>query len=251
MVIKSDKFNSEIFGVNWGNIILSNNEVIDFGSIRNMEKAASSDGYNYLSIKIPTTEKRTVNSFLSSGYYLVDTLITYYYPASKKLRDVEDLCILRDCRDCDLNEIKRIAHNSFKQDRFHSDPNLSDVLCDRYYEKWVENSYHGLSERTIVAEYQGHVAGFLTVTTSKNESDLKRYGHIVLVAVDEPFRGKKINTSMIHEGVQWMIGHHPDLVGILAGTQIEVKGSQRTWISLGFTAYDSMYVLHKNLSERN
>ena len=134
-----------------------------------------------------------------------------------------------------------IAKGSFEKDRFHSDRHLNRNLCDKYYEKWIENSYNGFAERVIVAEYCNDAVGFTTAKTYKNDI----FGHLVLSAVSNNYRGLGFYTSMIHEGVSWIFQKHDDLIGIIVGTQLDNLAVQKAWINLGFTVYSSKYVLHK------
>ncbi|MCI8483216.1 MAG: GNAT family N-acetyltransferase [Lachnospiraceae bacterium] len=245
MKLIKDAFNTEIFQMTMGNLILEK-DTYSREEIKTWVKEAKQKGYQHLAIKILTEQKDLLNSLLQEQFYLVDTLIEYVFDAKKKvLPKIQHQCILRDCEKEDLPALKQIARNSFKTDRFHSDMYLENELCNQYYEKWMENSYHGFAEKVIAAEYCGELVGFFTGKTYSDD----KYGHLVLAAVSDKHRGIGVYTSMIHECIRWMLEAHTELEGVMTGTQIETVAVQKAWIKLGFTVHDSLYVLHRYLGE--
>ncbi len=245
MLIKKDSFNSEIFGLKMGNVELDN-PILNYKQFITEEKAFLND-FEHLSLKIDSNNKQLFNYAIASGYYLVDTLIEYIFTKNKSiLPKINHKCELRDYQINDLKDLKNIAKNSFEIDRFHSDKNLSRERCDLYYEKWVENSCNGFADKVIVATYKDEIVGF---TTGKNyEND--ELGHLVLSAVSNKYRGLGIYTSMIYEGVSWILNDFQFKKGILVGTQLNNIAVQKAWIKLGFSVFKSTYVLHKYLGRK-
>lgn len=242
MKVSIDKFNTEIFGIKMGNIQIDDRESISCEDIRTAQKEWINDGFAHVTGHISTDNKKLLNMFLTNGFYIADTLVEYVFYFNKSvLSTVENKVVLRDCTRKDLPAMKSIAKNSFKVDRFHSDQHLDNKLCDRYYEKWIENSYNGFADKVIVAEYNGEPVGF---TTAKIYPD-EEFGRLVLSAVSDKYRGLGIYTSMIHEGVQWMLKAHGDKKGVSLGTQINTLAVQKAWIKLGFTVMGSSYVVQK------
>lgn len=243
MRIQQDLFNSQIFGIRMGNVILDN-PISSYDQFISEEKD-SIDGFDHLTLKIDSNNKQLVNYALSSGYYIVDTLIEYIFKKySNSLPKINHKCEIRDYQKDDLNVLKKIARNSFEIDRFHSDHNLKKEKCDLYYEKWIENSCNGFADKVIVAIYNNEVVGFTTMKY-KDEAN----GHIVLVAVSDKYRRLGVGTSMIYEGVSLSIYNH-NKNGILVGTQINNLVAQKTYIKVGFTANKNVYVLHKYLGNK-
>ncbi len=246
MRIVKDQFNSEIFQMQMGNVLLEDGEETKKEDFAQLQNLAMTEGYSHMTLKVPSTDKDVLNLALKDGYILADTLIEYVFDMQKAhLPQMEHKCTLHDCRAEELSALKEIAGNSFVIDRFHSDEHLDNKLCDLYYEKWIENSYHGFAEKVIVAEYNGEPVGF---TTGKTYAD-DEYGHLVLSAVSNKYRGIGVYTSMIHEGISWMLREHGDLKGVIVGTQLDNIAVQKAWIKLGFTVYDSMYVLQKYIGD--
>lgn len=245
MRIEEDKFNTDIFKIKMGNIVECKEEWTP-DSITNLISDGKKSGFSHLTVKIETKDKQLVEQFLMNDFVVADTLMEFVYDMKKtKLVEIEHKCIIRDCLEEDLNALKEIAHESFKIDRFHSDSSLDNELCDNYYEKWIENSFNGFADKVIVAEYKNEAIGFTTGKIREGE----KYGHLVLSAVSNKYRGLGVYTSMIHEGVRWIIENYPNLDGIIVGTQIENIPVQKAWIKLGFTVYNSTYVLQKKIGE--
>ena len=246
MKITVDQFNSQIFQIGMGNLYVDRQEIITEHGLLKMESNAKKNGISHITAKLLSSDKKNLNTLLQQGYLLADTLVQYFFDIKKAaLPAMQYKCIIRDAQEKDLDVLKEIAGHSFKIDRFHSDQYLDDRLCDLYYERWIENSYYGFAEKVIVAEYNGVPVGF---TTGKTYPD-NEIGHLVLSAVSSSSRGLGVYTSMIHAGVSWILKEHHDLRGILVGTQLDNIAVQKAWIKLGFTVYDSSYVLQKYIGE--
>ena len=243
MKIQQDIFNSQIFGIKMGNIILTKDE-LENGQInvRDLINHGRKEGFQHISVKIPTPYKAVFNQFTGNGFYLTDTLLEYvYYFDGRKMPQIVHKTLLRDFKDSDIEGLMRIAKGSFDYDRYHSDPTLDNALCDKYYEQWIYNSCHGFADKVIVSEYNGEVVGFTTGKANHQEE----LGHLVLSAVSNKYRGLGIYTSMIYEGVKWL--EKEGFKGLIVGTQINNMAVQKAWIKLGFTVLDSEYVLQLHL----
>lgn len=240
MKINFDEFNSEIFQMKMGNVILSEEDLssgdLDVDDIINH---GATMGFNHISVKIPTPYKTLFNKFASKGFFLTDLLSEYVFVFDKcTLPKIDHKTIIRDYEETDISGLMRIAKGSFDYDRFHADPTLDNQLCDKYYEQWIYNSCHGFADKILVSEFDNKVVGF---TTGKADHT-QEYGRLVLSAVSNEYRGLGIYTSMIYEGVKWL--EKEGFKGLIVGTQINNLAVQKAWIKLGFTVLDSEYVLH-------
>jgi len=244
-----DSFNSEHFGLKMGNISLKGN----INNVKNIEikcllddllEQAKLNKFEHLTYKVNTNDKVLVKELGEKNFFLADTLLTYVFDFEKqKLNEVITKVEIGNCKNEDIQILKEISKNSFKIDRFHSDNSLDANLSDAYYEKWFENSAHGLADRVIVAYLNDKPIGY---TTCKIYPD-DEYGWLVLSAVSSDARGLGVYTSMIHEGVQWIESNGKGLNGVKLGTQINNIAVQKAWIKLGFTVLDSHYIFHKSL----
>lgn len=244
MKIVTDKFNSEIFNLSMGNVEYPKDNGFTPEDMDRVLAEALDRKYEHLTVKIPSKDKESLNIALRRGFAFVDTLVEYFFDFNRaKLPLMNHKCILRDACQEDLETLKHIAKVSFSADRFHSDKKLDNALCDKYYEQWIENSFLGFADKVIVAEHQGKPVGFTTGKVHQGDPTAR----LVLSAVSDSCRGLGIYTSMIHEGVSWLLRDYGTLNGVVVGTQIETVAVQKAWIKLGFTVYDSFYTLQKHL----
>lgn len=241
LTVTIDKFNSEIFGKKMGNLVESINSDNAISDVRSTIEKAREDGFAHLTAKMSTCDKRLANLLLCNGFTIADTLVTWAFAAGKNtLANVEHKVQLGDCTKSDLPYLMKIAKESFKIDRFHSDYTLPDKLCDMYYEKWIENSFYGYADKIITARVDDKAVGF----TTGNIGDTNGYAHLVLSAVSDKHRGMGIYTSMIHECVRWFFEARSSTNrGLLVGTQIDNIAVQKAWNRLGFVPFNSEYVL--------
>lgn len=239
--IAKDNFNSEIFGMTMGNLMIHCDEL----NISEVENIAKLNNFSHLAIRLSTDQKKLLHRLETSGFNLMDTLVTYKYDYSrKKLENFSHNCELRDCYESDIPILKEFAEKAFKIDRYHSDPSLDNLSADEYYARWIENSYNGFADKVIVAVVEKEPVGFTTCNLPKNSSS--NTGKMILSAVSEKSRGRKVYTSMIHEGLKWFEGK-VEIVEV--GTQINNYAVQKTWMNLGLFLFKSHYVLHKRIDK--
>jgi len=245
--VYKDEFNSQIFERMMGNLEIGNFDGTNIQHLREKVSdgivSAKNAGFKHLTCKVDTGNKLVIHTLEQCGFQLMDTVMTYVFDFGRnQLACVKTECKMGDCTEKDLPIIKEIAKIAFKIDRFHSDASLPDELCDKYYEKWIENSFNGFADRVIVAYYHGEAVGFTTAKINHAEP----YSQLVLSAVSDKHRGIGVYTGMIFEGVKWFMGQN-DIKGLLVGTQIDNLSVQKAWIKLGFTVYESKYVFQTSL----
>lgn len=236
--INIDEFNSGIFGMKMGNIIYENGI-----SINDILVEANKEKFDHISIKIDTNDLSVCNDFLSHGFYLVDTLLSYKFEYNKtEILDYQysSEVIIEPVNKAEVDKVCQIAYNSFFNDRFHNDPLLDNDMCNLYYETWIRNSCNGFADLVLVGkDEKGNILGF---GTCKYHSD--KESSLVLNAVTEQARGKGLYTAMIYEAMKHFKGKSSVLT---LGTQINTYAVQKAWTKLGFRIYDSKYVLHKRM----
>lgn len=246
ITIQFDEWNSFHFKKNMGNVSLNLFKEVEPDNLldimNDVVNKAKEKGFEHLTFKVDTNQKKIIQSLIKKQFLLVDTLISYIYDFKKvKLKDMEHKCSFRDPNDQDIEILKDISKKSFSIDRFHSDPSLDNKLSDEYYEKWIENSYKGLADKIIVPFVDDVPVGYTTGKLPNEGSDI---GVLVLSAVSSECRGRGIYTSMIYEGIKWLEGKASF---VKVGTQIDNVAVQKTWIKLGFVVYDSQYIFQKNI----
>lgn len=241
--IVMDEFNSNIFEINMGNIVIDkdfNNTI----SIDAVLDEATNKQIDHLSIKIDANNLKLCNIFLNKGFYIVDTLVSYRFDYEKN--NIPEYFYSSDFKISDFEKndvecISKIAYKSFFNDRFHNDPYLANELCNSYYEQWIKNSCNGFADMVLVCKDNSNneILGFGTGKYNNIEES-----SLVLNAVTESSRGRGVYTALIYEAMKRYKGKSRYLY---LGTQINNFAVQKAWGKLGFQIFDSKYVLHKKL----
>lgn len=235
-----DEFNSKIFGMKMGNVIINDESSYTERLIEFITKQTTKEGFDHLSIKISTGAKKYIFKLQENGYFLVDTLVSYIFDFNKNvIPEMIHRCTLRGPKQDDLKDVKIFTREAFVIDRFHSDPYLDKNKADNYYETWIENSYKGYADDIVVAEDAGVPLGYTTLKYPISSES--KTAHMILSAVSKKSRGKGVYTSTIHEGLV-RLSKVADKV--IVGTQIDNYAVQKTWNKLGFEIFESKCVFH-------
>lgn len=236
MNLQLNPYNSEKFGISMYDVsgltgLEGESEVSDL--LENIDSKV-----DHISVKIPTDFKTCLNGFLRHGFDLVDTQIEFtrslgYVPQAR----VPEGYRIRFFEPQDISVVTSIARASYRIDRWHSDPSLPDNACDEYYAEWVRSCASGYADEILVATYDEVPVGFMTLRTVGDEA-----GRIDLTAVDAAHRGRGVYRSLVQSALVW--ADDRGFAEMLATTQINNYGSQRTWEGEGFKSHASWYVLH-------
>lgn len=227
-----DEFNSQIFCLKMGNIILNAKQITE----EELEQIRSQKIYEHLSVKINTDNKRLLNQFLKEGFYLVDTQITFRLDDFSKNRIPSNF--VRKVTANDLRKVMNISKKSFRIDRFHNDENLNFALANEYYMTWTKNLIKNESILTYVYEEDQKIYGFCSWQIQNNIASL------ILVAVLEGYRGRGVYKAMINHFLYYHCG---EIKSATTGTQINNYPVHKFWGKAGAYLFESKYVLHKKI----
>lgn len=242
MNLLHNAYNSDKFQIRMADLDnFSGGESVD--QLSEIVDDAVREGYQHISAKVSTSNKRLLNELMAAGFRLVDTHVDYLLDCEKaKTRDLEGDAVVRGYAEADLDALMNIARGSYSIDRWHSDPCLPDDLCDAYYAEWVRSCAAGYARHILVIEDQGEQAGFMTI----READNGEASRIDLTAIAAQHRGKGFYHSLVSEAIRW--SKREGYRRMYATTQINNYGSQHTWISHGFNVVASRYILHMGLN---
>jgi hypothetical protein len=237
-VIKDD-FNSKIFGVEFGNVVA---EKFNGLLVKDIEKILkSNNNFDFLSIKIDSNNQELFHRIQMAGFYVVDTLVTYEIDSEKTTlppRKYNSIMTYEKPKKNSIDDLANVAKSVFKIDRFHSDPNIEDDKCDKYYEHWVKNSFDGFADGACVVERDGKSVAFSTYNLNSINNETST---IVLSAVNSDYFGFGIYGDMIHSCTKKLLEHSRV---VRVGTQVNNIPVQRTWVKYGYRLVSTMYVLH-------
>lgn len=192
---------------------------------------------NSLRAKFNLNDISKIQFFENNGFRTMDVHGTYVFDYKRNSIpeiDYDDIRI-RDYIEADLDPLVNLAESSYSLGRYYSDTHLSKKLCDKFHGSWIANSCNGnIADNVIVAEKNGKPIGYTTLKYDKNFDGLceKKFGRMILSAVDPRARENKVYTKMIHYGLKWLQSEGADYASL--GTQINNIPVQKSWASLGF-----------------
>ena len=184
--------------------------------------------------KIPINDLTKLENLQKLGFYIVDTNIQLSMKTQRsELKNIN----IRFATSNDEKAIKNIAKNSFKNSRFHSDPQISEKVACKIKEEWAGNFFSGKRGRwMVVAEHNSTVVGFLQILSKSHDLIV-----IDLIAISEENRGKGYAKDMILFASNKCL-HKNGIIEV--GTQIANRASLDLYKKLGFRIISSSYVLH-------
>ena len=202
-------------------------------SFDQLSKEDLPNGVAFLGAKVPSSDVTGLLNMQRLNFKVIDTnvqLFQSYLDRSAKYPNIR-FAVQRD----EL-EVRYLARNTFKYNRFHQDPCIPNDIASRIKEEWVGNYFKGRrGEWMVVAEDKNKVAGFLQLLRKDNTLIID------LIAVDKDCRGKGIAKAMISFASKNCVNK---LSGIQVGTQIANTASLSLYTSLGFHIISAAYVLH-------
>ena len=234
-----DEWLGGVLGYDVFRIDLEPNEPVETAQILPM-KAMSHKSLVY--VKIPATHIQQMGAFTTAGFKVIDVNVIFEREPQQLVLDGR--VTVREARPEDEGSVLNIAGTSFEYSRFHLDPLLPREAADRIKREWVASYFHkGRGERLLVAEVDGHPAGFLCVLVTGPAAET---GVIDLIGVDRQLQGRGIGRRLVEYHINDSVNKHSRLI---VGTQIANIPSMRLYQACGYAISDSSYVLHAHVSE--
>ena len=189
--------------------------------------------FAFIKTGIKSQENTKLNNL---GFYLVTImsnleLINFKIPVFSKFSSNVKLASLEDKQD-----IKKIAYNSFKNDRFHNDHNINKNEASKIKSEWVGNYFVGKrGHKCFVYKENDKCVGFLLTLFDK------KIVIIDLIAVDNNYRNKGIGKILI----DYMLNFYKDdLIKVNVGTQLNNKASLNLYKNFNFRFKNYSLVWH-------
>jgi len=135
--------------------------------------------------------------------------------------------VVRRASSTDLDALQDLAGAAHTNTRFFADARLDRAKAVELYRRWIAQCLDRVDEDVAVAEVDGHLAGYVTVTATEMTA------RIGLLAVDPSARGKGIGEAL----VRWAVGRAAEhgCERIVVGTQGGSPVAQRLYQRCGFT----------------
>lgn len=214
---------------------------------------AAAAGYQQLTARAGPWDTTWIHALESSGFRLVDTLVTWELGLEKppSVRSASPVLRIRPAAAADVPALRGIAKRAFADrtiwfDRFHADPRMPEGRADALYETWIQNSVtpptpqDSMADAAWVAETQGVLAGFLTGRLSHTASE--SLGVVSLNAVDAPYRGRGVYRVLVDTALLWF--RQQGCRSVRVRTNVASHPVHRTWQRLGATMVSVEHTFH-------
>jgi GNAT superfamily N-acetyltransferase len=153
---------------------------------------------------------------------------------------VDGACVIRPFRRGEADAVRRTARKAFRGyfGHYHADPRLDSRLCDEAYADWAYRSCSGESrDGVIVAEVDGHIAGFATARVVNGE------GVALLSGVDPALRRRGIYRSLCAARLRWC--RNEGVERMWSPTLAGNVTTQRVYAQLGLIHEHACYTFHR------
>ena len=202
--------------------------------LSSLEKKDLPENQMFIWSKISVDDIKKLTCLQKLGFYLVDTNIQLSLSEKIILKHSSNV---RFAQSSDESEVRALARNSFKHNRFNNDPNISKEIACKIKEDWAGNFFSGKRGKwMVVIEKNSKLAGFLQLIDKNHDTVV-----IDLIAVDEKNRGKGLAKEMISYAYANCLKNNGTMK---VGTQIANIASIELYLKLGFHINVASYVLH-------
>lgn len=193
----------------------------------------------YCFITINNINNISENNYLLAKYtsaFLVDLnyqLEKRVVPNDDKYEFDKKISIVDNDNSDDLNQLEKIAEQSFEYSRFLNDPHLKLTKGRQVYLQWLKNAINDPRKKVICYKEKNKVYGFLVY------SIVNEVGVLELVAVDSVVRGGKIGTHLL-QAFENCCG----LNRVKVGTQADNRRAVQFYIKNGYKLVSSSSIYH-------
>ena len=168
----------------------------------------------------------------ANGFHYTDTRLTY----ECKISPTEWPENVRPAMAADIEKLSELARESHIDSRFFFDPGFETNRCKDFYETWLNNSFSGFADATLVAEVDQNPVAYVTLHRRNN------YGQIGIIAVDQSARGQGIGRKLIQAAhAQYSVW---GLTRAEVVTQLRNLAAQRLYQAHGYRISDASHWYH-------
>lgn len=191
------KWDSDIFGINIAQInkikIQSDNKELIDNDFSHLLKWIKENSIDFISCRLSDTQLK--ESFLLEEYnFKFIEMVLHPTFSNLKNINIEDqtLHITEVYEKNDLEEIKLIAMNTFRYERFHIDPRIGANLGGVRYSNWVNNVFYNNSNQKLLKISEGNqIIGFFIIENLDSETI---YWH--LTGISDSLKSKGYGTRV-------------------------------------------------------
>lgn len=220
-----------------GPVIRINLEVAEGGNydqpaIEAIITAALHEDPVLVSCRVPIAAEPYIRTLEARGFRRVETLVTLERTLDSSHRKIEGV-ELADAGDEEA--CVEIARTAFSSDRFHADPQISDLAADQLKSAWALNSLRGRADACFVIRHGGETVGFNFCLVASD------YAIIDLIAVSVKHQGRGFGKKLVEGSLAYYAGRKPLM---RVGTQSVNVASIRIYENADFHLVNRQATLH-------
>jgi len=187
----------------------------------------------FLQTRVPTSDVARVGALERAGWSVIDVTVTLAREPGFEPR--AGVWSVDTAVAGDRDGLLAIAQDDYDVSRFHLDPQIPGAVARRIKHDWLAACLDGKrGDRVLVAAGDDGPAGFLAVLRTPATQVID------LIAVRAAARGTGAGRALVAH----LLAESGETVEV--GTQIANVGALRFYETLGFTARDTRYVLHRH-----
>lgn len=159
-----------------------------------LEKVCLIEDVKVIVWKVDSTANEMIDFLQNRNYkYIEMSIVPFIDPLTANLDDISDEALesVRIANKNDFGKLKEIARTSFRNDRFHKDPNFNNVDADRRYVYWLENSIND-GDQIYAIFSDKEPAGFFTIKIDERHKSAE----LGIECISPRFQGRRLGTIM-------------------------------------------------------
>lgn len=225
-------WDSEFFGVPTARV---RGDALDAGRVATIDGWCNGRGVRWVYFLARGDDAQTIRLAEEAGFRLTDIRMTF----ARDVGAVEAIPPgVRPFAEPDLPALRAIARTAYTDSRFYADGRIPRAKCDELFDVWTVNSCRGRSDRVLVAEEAGQVAGYVTC-----DLDPAGRGAIGLIGVAEGLRGKGFGRRLVEGALAWAAERNLPALSVV--TQGRNLAAQRLYQRCGFRTASVELYFHK------
>jgi ribosomal protein S18 acetylase RimI-like enzyme len=239
-VLERDEFDCDVLGLEIGRLTLSQAADVDVAeSLGQAVDHASTFGLDHVVCRVPADRLDMVWALESCGFDLLDAGVTFSrVPTAQTHVGESDGLLIRDASEEDLAELIPVMVATPWGGRYDEDRSFDPAAVREMRARWLRNCQQGRAARMLVAEIDGHPAGYVACCLEHPGA----VGVIELVGTAPEFRGRGVAARLLREAVAWYSGRSP-LVTVRTHVSNEAACALYESAGFRFSALDLTYRL--------
>jgi ribosomal protein S18 acetylase RimI-like enzyme len=197
---------------------------------------AARAGTRLVSCRRPDSDIPVIGALQDAGFRVIECLVTLQCELPHRIAKMPERVRLATRTDADA--VAAIASSSFRHDRFHADPKVSDEAADRLKGAWARNAVNGRADAVFVTEDTGTLTGFNACLVRGDTAVID------LIGVANGAQRRGFGRDLVAASLAHYAGKAQRMI---VGTQSANQASLALYEAAGFRVKSAAFTLHAHL----